>query len=115
MDRDKVKGNPSYRRSRKQEKELATKLGGRRTSASGSGDEKGDIRLKGVLRVEAKTTKHRSFSVTLAMIKQIEDASLACSEMPAIVVEFLDEQGRPLKEVAVVPTYVLDLLKSIAK
>ncbi len=115
MDRDRVKGNPSYRRSRKQEKELATKLGGRRTSASGSGDEKADIRLKGVLRIEAKTTKHKSFSVTLDMVRQVEDAALACDEMPAIIIEFLTEQGKPIKEVAVVPSYVLDLLKSIAK
>lgn len=111
MDRDKTKGNPSYRRSRKQEKELATKLGGRRTSASGSGDEKGDVRLKGIVRVEAKTTKHRSFSVTLDMIEQIEMAAVSAGEMPVIAIEFNDNRGKKIKEVAVVPMYVLDMLK----
>jgi len=111
MNRDKDKGNPSYRRSRKQERELATRLGGSRTLASGSGDEKGDVRLRGVLRIEAKTTKHKSFSVTLDMIKQIEEAALSGGEMPVIVVEFLTPEGKPIKEVAIVPTYVLDLIK----
>lgn len=113
MNRDTEKGNTSYRRSRKQEKELATRLGGRQTAASGSKDEKGDVRLKGIIRVEAKTTMHKSFSVTLEMIKQIEDAALASDEMPVIVIEFNDSRGHKVKEVAVVPTYVLDLLKGI--
>lgn len=111
MERDKVKGNASYRRSRKQEKEIAARLGGRVTPASGSKQEKGDVRVKGVLRVEAKTTKHRSFSVTLDMVAAIEEAACSAGEVPAIVVEFNDSRGRKVKEVAVVPTYVLDMLK----
>lgn len=112
MDRDKDKGNPSYRRSSKQEKEIAERLGGRRTAASGSKDEKGDVRLKGVLRIEAKTTKHKSFSVTLDMIAQIEEAALSTGEMPVIAIEFNDGRGKKVKEVAVVPMYVLDLIRS---
>jgi len=111
MGRDKDRGNASYRRSRKQEKALATRLGGKVTPASGSKDEKGDVRVKGVFRIEAKTTKHKSFSVTLDMLRQIEDAASLSGELPIIVIEFINEQGRPLKEVAVVPTYVLDSLK----
>lgn len=112
MERDAERGNPSYRRSRRQEKEIATKLGGRRTAASGSKDEKGDVRLKGVLRIEAKTTKNKSFSVTLDMISQIEEAALASDEMPVIAIEFNDGRGKKIKEVAVVPMYVLDLIRS---
>lgn len=111
MNRDKDKGNASYRRSRKQERELAGRLGGRTTVASGSKDEKGDARLKGVIRLEAKTTKNKSFSVTLEMVRQIEDAAVLSGEMPVIVVEFNDGRGKKIKEVAVVPTYVLDMLK----
>ena len=114
MNRDKERGNPSYRRSRKQEKEIAERLGGRRTAASGSKDEKADIRVRGVLRIEAKTTKHKSFSVTLDMINQVEEAALSCAETPAILIEFLDAQGKPIKEVAVVPSYVLALLAEMA-
>lgn len=112
MNRDRERGNPSYRRSRKQEKEIAGKLGGRRTAASGSKDEKGDVRLRGVLRLEAKTTKNKSFSVTLEMVRQIEEAALASAEMPVIVIEFNDGRGKKIAEVAVVPMYVLDLIRS---
>ena len=114
MTRDVKKGNPSYRRSRKQERELAGRLGGRRTAASGSKDEKGDVRLKGILRLEAKTTKHKSFSVTREMVQQIEQAALSTGEMPVIAIEFINEQGKPICSVAVVPMYVLDLLKEQA-
>jgi hypothetical protein len=108
LSRDERKGNSSYRRSRKQEKELATRLGGRKTAASGSKAEKGDVRVRGVLRIEAKTTKHKSFSVTLDMIEQIEQAALVSDELPCIVIEFNDGAGKKVKEIAVVPTYVLD-------
>lgn len=107
LDRDKKRGNSSYRRSKKQEKEIATRIGGRRTAASGAKDEKGDVRKKGVLRIEAKTTKHKSFSVTLEMIEKIEEAALSCNELPAIIIEFNDGRGRKLKEIAIIPSYVL--------
>ena len=109
-----VPGNtPSHHRSRKQEKELAKRTGGRTTLASGSLSVKGDVRLKGILRIEAKTTNKKSFSVTLEMMEKIEQASLSCNELPVIVVEFNDGNGRKLKELAVVPTYVLSLLGRI--
>lgn len=111
MNRDKEKGHPSYRRSRKQEKELAVRLGGRRTAASGSKDEKGDVRLRRVVRLEAKTTQNKSFSVTLEMVGQIEDAALAANELPIIAIEFTNGRGKKIKEVAVVPMYVLDLIR----
>lgn len=66
------------------------------------------MRVKGILRVEAKTTKNKSFSVTLDMIQKIENAATMAGEMPVLVVEFTDGFGRKLGEVAVCPTYVLD-------
>ena len=108
VNRDKQRGTPSYRRSKVQEKELAVRIGGRTTIASGSKYEKGDVRLRRVVRIEAKTTKHKSFSVTLDMIAKIEDAALACDELPVIVIEFNDNRGGKVKEIAVVPVYVLD-------
>ena len=100
----------SHKRSKVQEKALARRVGGRITPGSGNGSIKGDIRKKGVMRIEAKTTKRASYSVTLDMIHKIEDAALSCNEMPVLVIEFIDEDGRPIKDVAVVPTYVLDAL-----
>lgn len=105
-----VAGNtPSHHRSKKQEKELATRIGGRVTLASGALSMKGDVRKPGVVRIEAKTTKHRSFSVTMDMIQKIEDAALPHGEIPVIVVEF-HENGRKVKEVLVVPSYALEIL-----
>ena len=106
-----VPGNTtSHKRSKKQEKELAARVGGLLTPASGAKSIKGDVRKKGVMRIEAKTTKNRSFSVTLDMIRKIEDAGLPSDEVPALVIEFIDEHGRPIKEVAVVPTYALHMI-----
>jgi hypothetical protein len=112
LNRDAKHGNASYRRSRKQEKELSIRLRGRQTVASGSKAEKGDVRVRRILRLEAKTTKHRSFSVTLDMINQIEEAALSSEELPCILIEFNDGNGKRIKEVAVVPSYVLDDLVS---
>jgi hypothetical protein len=96
-DRTKVT-DPSKRRAPKQERSLAAKLGGRTTSASGSKSEKGDVRVKGVLRVEAKCTRKKSFSVTLEMIEKITNAATLTAdvEIPAMHVEFLDPNGARL-------------------
>jgi Holliday junction resolvase len=110
LTRDKRKGTASHRRAPKQERELAKRLGGKVTPGSGNGTIKGDVRVEGILRVEAKTTKYKSFSVTLSMIEKIEHAALGAGEAPCIVIEFHDGRGNKVKEVAVVPTYVLDSL-----
>ncbi len=99
---------PSHRRAPKQEASLAKRVKGLVTPASGARDVKGDVRVRRVLRIEAKTTKNASFSVTREMVRKIEEAAASGAEMPAIVVEFHDGYGRVLCEVAVVPTYVLD-------
>lgn len=100
----------SHSRAPAQEESLAKRLKGMRTPASGAGDVKGDVRVRRVLRVEAKTTQHKSFSITLDMVRKIEAAAASGAELPAIVVEFNDGNGKPIAEVAVVPTYVLDTL-----
>jgi hypothetical protein len=102
--------SPSHMRSKKQEKELSVRLSATLTPASGAKALKGDLRQKGVVRIEAKTTKNKSFSVTLDMIRKIEEAALPYDEMPVIVIEFNDGNGRKVAEVAVVPMYALDIL-----
>ena len=99
----------SHIRSKRQEKELAKRAKGRLTPRSGAGSIKGDVRVYKVARIEAKTTKHRSFSVTMEMLEKLENAALPADEVPIIVIEFNDN-GRKVGEVAVVPTYVLDRL-----
>lgn len=100
----------SHRRAPKQETEIAKLVNGRKTSASGAKHEKGDVRLKGRARIECKTTKHKSFSVTMDMVERLEEEAALAGELPFFVIEFCDDRGRKIKDVAVCPTYVLDSL-----
>ncbi len=100
----------SHRRSKKQEREIAKTTGGRLVPASGAKDVKGDVRIKGFLRIEAKTTKNKSFSVTLEMIEKLETAATGVAEMPVMIIEFNDGFGRKIKELAVMPVYALNTL-----
>lgn len=95
----------SHRRSPVQEQETADRLGGRVTKASGSGlFEKGDVRVKGLARVECKTTKNSSFSVTDKIIDKIENQALAAGEIPVIEIDIRNgERG-----VYVLPKWALE-------
>ena len=106
----KGKHTASHARSPQQEAELAKRTGGKVTRGSGCGNEKGDVRIKGVARIEAKTTMRKSFSVTQEMLDKIEEAALTTGELPALVIEFIDKKGKKLREVAVVPFYAIELL-----
>ena len=94
----------SHARAPVQEKEIAKRLGGERVSGSGCGRIKGDVRVKGILRVEAKTTKNESFRVTTEMLEKIEQAAITEGEVPAMVIEM---RGRSL---AILPVYALEML-----
>lgn len=98
--------SPSHARSRAQEKETAKRVGGRVTPGSGNGSVKGDVRLKGVVRVENKTTKNKSFSVTEDMIRKIEEATFGTDEIPVIHIEI----SSGAKTVVVMPDWALDLI-----
>lgn len=100
----------SHARAPEQEKQVAAKLGGRLTPGSGSKSIKGDVRVKGIARIECKTTSRKSFSVTVDMFQKLEQASMGSGEVPALVVEFNDGKGRALMSLAVVPMYVLEEL-----
>ena len=87
-------------------------MAGRTIVGSGSKHTKGDVRAVGVVRIEAKTTQHDSFRVTKEMVEKLANAALGSDELPVIVIEFIDRQGKPIKgmEVAVVPSWVLDVI-----
>jgi hypothetical protein len=100
----------SYWQSKNNEKKLAVRIGGRKVNGSGNKIEKGDVRKVGIVRIEHKTTSRKSFSVTREMIDKIVNAGLACNEVPAIVIEFIDRQtGKSEGEVACIP--VNDLVR----
>jgi hypothetical protein len=95
---------PAHVRSRSQESETAKRVNGKLTKASGAQAEKGDVRLKGFVRIEAKTTAHSSFSVTKEMVEKIENAAAGAGEIPVIVIEL--ELGAV--KVAVMPDWALE-------
>lgn len=99
----------SHARAPVQERDIASRFGGRTVRGSGCGYEKGDARIKGVMRIETKTTSAQSFSVTRDMIKKIEDAAINSGEVPALIVEFNDD-GKKVSEVAIVPVWVLEMI-----
>jgi len=103
-------GSASHSRAPRQEKELASRLA-RVTRGSGNQHERGDVRVTGILRIECKTTIKDSFRVTKEMLHKIKTAAFGSGEVPAIVIEFLDaDTEKPLGELAVVPTWVLENL-----
>jgi hypothetical protein len=95
----------------RQEKALAERVNGKTIPASGALDEKGDVRIAGFLRIEAKCTARKSFSITQDMLSKIENAAIGEGEIPMIVVDFLTDTGAVKNTVCVVPDYVLDLLR----
>lgn len=101
----------SHKRAPKQEKEIAALTKGRLTPRSGAGDVKGDVRLKGIARIECKTTKNKSFSVTLDMVEKLEMEAALSGELPVFVIEFIDHNGKKIKDLAVCPSYVLETLR----
>lgn len=107
---EKPSNSYSHMRAKRQEKQAAKRLNGQRTPGSGNKMVKGDVRARGVLRLECKTTKNASFSVTREMVEKIEAAGLGSNEIPAILIEFNNGAGKKLMEVAVIPSYFLDEL-----
>ena len=103
--------SPSHQRSKRQETEIAKRTGGHKTPGSGSKNVKGDVRLKSVLRVEAKTTKNSSFSVTVEHLDKIESAVSLTTEVPCMCVEL--ELGR--KKFWVIPDSYMEEIIEIIK
>jgi hypothetical protein len=94
-----------YWRAKRQEKAIA-----RTISGSGSGRKKGDVEVMDIARLECKTTQNKSFSVTREMVEKITNAGIGSGEVPAIVIEFLDQRGTPESSVCVVPLWALEML-----
>lgn len=92
--KDKRYQSPSHRRAPKQEAEAAQRFGGRVVDGSGSAAMKrGDVRKRGVHRVECKCTKHKSFSVTREMVDKMEKSVFGTTEIAFMEIEFLNEGG----------------------
>ncbi len=97
----------AHRRSPVQEGELAARFGGKLVKGSGCGFDKGDVRVRGKVLIEAKTTERKSFSVTREIIDKLESAACSNGEIPVLVVEFIGERKQTL---CVIPEWALNSL-----
>jgi hypothetical protein len=86
----------AYKRSRKQEAENVERLQGRAIPASGSRFRKGDTEKPDIVRVECKSTEHKSFRVTRGMMQKVYEACILENQVPAIEVEFVDNVSNVL-------------------
>lgn len=100
----------SHARSKEQEKETAVRVGGQQTPRSGAGRIKADVRVRSVLRVEDKTTKHASFSVNVEHIEKLEQAVAGTTEIPIMKVELL---GGAVEFFVVPGLYFEDVVEAI--
>lgn len=100
----------SHARSRQQEKETAIRTGGQQTPRSGAGRIKADVRVNGVARIEDKTTKNKSFSVTVEHIEKLENAIAGTTEIPFMKVELL---GGSVEFVVIPGHYFEDVINAI--
>lgn len=111
----KERQSKGYWAAPRQEKKLAKRLGGQTITGSGSKLRKGDVEVRGIVRIEAKTTSADSFRVSKEMLQKIRNASLPSDQVPAIIIEFLNAKGLPEGEVAVIPVDMLETLIHGAK
>lgn len=78
------------KRAKRSEEEIADSVGGRRQKNSGALPwAKGDVRKKGELRIEAKTTKSKQYIVTRRELDKIR-GECGLGEKPAFVIVFVN-------------------------
>lgn len=92
---------PSMRKiSDRQEKKNARAFGARRTISSGSTPfDKGDVKIRGELRMECKSTESASYGLKRAELEQLASQAKD-DEIPVFVIEF---RGDRPTEYAVIP------------
>lgn len=104
---------PKQRRkaSMQQEDEIAAQHeGGRRVRGSGSGKTKGDARVLGKFRFEAKYTSSGTYPLKLSELAKIRSEATN-QEIPGFVVEFKDETLRTLDSWTCIPSTHMEHLK----
>ena len=98
--------SPSHARAKVQEAATAKRINGRVTPGSGSKYQKGDVRLRGVVRVECKTTKNKSFSVTTDLIDKLDAAVFGSGELPMFEIEL----NSGTHSAVVLPKHAMDMI-----
>ncbi len=83
-------GRRQKRISRKQEENIAAKLGGRTQANSGATrlGGGGDVRVRGKMRVECKYTEGREYVLKLADLDKLKKHANSAAEQPVFLFEF---------------------------
>jgi len=106
-EKPRVGKSDSQKRSQRQEKRAAKRIGGDVQPASGAGSSKGDVRKAFDTRMECKLTRSKSFSLKLSELEKIEREA-SSGEKPVFEIEF---QGvYPHKRYVVLPGWLYDQL-----
>ena len=105
----------SHKYSPKQEKNLSKKLGAVLVKGSGCGDDKGDVKIDGVVRIECKSTIQKSFRLTKEILRKVGDAAMG-TEVPVVQLDFINPDNGDLEESCyVVPAWAMESLISDVK
>lgn len=100
----------SHHRAKVQEKNTAKRVGGVTVKGSGNGVEKGDVRIRNVARIENKTTKHASFSVSVDHLDKLDTAVLGTKEIPFMQIELM---GGARSFIVIPDIYFEDIIEAI--
>lgn len=105
---------PQRKRSQLQEKRVAEGMDARVQKASGATDfAKGDVRKRGIVKVECKTTAKNSYVLKTQEIHKIKAEAAQHAESWAMQVEFQKPMGQSIK-VAVIDWYEYEQLYRMA-
>ena len=98
------------RHSVRQERNLAVELNGKVTSGSGNKQDKADVKIPKLARIEAKATEKKSFSVTREMVDKLRKAKQT-DEIPFLQIDLLGDPT--MRMVCVEYHYLQELLERV--
>lgn len=93
----------SHDYARQQEIDTAEAYGGYPTSGSGSGNVKGDVRVKGKYRIECKCTTNKSYALNYEYLENFIEQAASSGEDPIMQVHFITEMGIKKRGYLVIP------------
>lgn len=100
----------SHAHAPKQEAGLVSSINARLVKASGSGYEVGDVRVKGVIRIDCKSTINNSYSLKAETMEHLQMAAMQDGEVPALQLDFLTTDGEVEQRLAIIPLWALEQL-----
>ena len=95
---------------KRQEKEIAGMVGGKRQPFSGASERAKGDGISDDFLIEAKQTEKQSLSIKLKWLEKIDEEAMAVNKYPLLAIEFLNADPRASKDWIAVPKYVFQEL-----